>query len=73
MYLGGVIMPMCRSPKIADFLLRTDTAASNDNDGPVDKPSRPLQSQRHFKAPWQIPVSLFCIIVFLVLKLSGPF
>ena len=64
---------MCQSPKIADFLLRANTAAANDNDRPADKPLRPLQSRRlFFKASWQIPVILFCIIVFLVLELAGP-
>jgi hypothetical protein len=67
-----MIVPICRSPKIADFLLRANTAAANDNDRPADKPLRPLQSRRLFKASWQIPVILFCIIVFLVLELAGP-
>ncbi len=63
---------MCQSPKIADFLLRANTLAANDNDRPADKPLRPVQSRRLFKASWQIPVILFCIIVFLVLGLAGP-
>jgi hypothetical protein len=66
-----VIVPMCQSPKIADFLLRANTAAANDNDRPADKSLRPLQSRRFFKASWQIPVILFCIIVFLVFELAG--
>jgi hypothetical protein len=67
-----VIVPMCQSPKVADFLLRTNTLAANDNDRPADKPLRPVQSRRLFKTSWQIPVILFCIIVFLVLGLAGP-
>ena len=65
-------MPMCQSPKIADFLLRANTAAANDNDRSVDKLLRPFQSRRLFKASWQIPVILLCIIIFLVLDLTGP-
>jgi len=67
----GVIVPMCQLPRIADFLVRSNTAALNDNDRPADKPLQPFQSRRRFKALWQIPVILFCIIAFLVFELAG--
>jgi len=67
-----VIVPMCQSPKIADFLLRANMAVSNDNDRPADKSLRSPQSRRLFTVSWQYPVMLICIVVFLMIDLARP-
>ena len=72
MFVGGVIVPMCQSPKVADLLLRANAAALNNNDRPADKSLRPPQALGLFKSSWQYPVILICIVGFLVLELVRP-
>lgn len=65
-------MPMCRSPRIADVLLRAKTAHANDNHAPVDKRVKPVGPESVFKAAWPALLIFLCIIAFLVFELAVP-
>ena len=49
-------MPMCRSPKIPEVLLRAKTTPANDNYTPVDK------RMKSFGATWRTLLISFCIV-----------
>ena len=71
-FVGGYERADVPVTKIANFLLRANTAASNDNDRPVDKSLRRLNRDAASRASWQYPVMLICIVVFLMIDLASP-
>ena len=60
-------MPMCQSPKIADFVLQVRKTPANDNGTSVATSIRFSKPSGTFKAAWQTFLILLCVTVLLLL------
>ena len=60
-------MPMCQSPKIADFVLQVRRTPANDNGTSVPTSIKSSKPTRTFKAAWQTVLILLCVTVLLLL------
>ncbi len=65
MFVGGRVVPMCRSPKIADVVLQARKIPANDNGASVATGSRSSKPASTFKAVCQTLLILFCATVLL--------
>ena len=60
-------MPMCQSPKIADFVLQVSKIPANDNGTSVSTSIRSTKPSGTFKAAWQTLLIVLCVTVLLFL------
>ena len=67
MFVGGRVVPMCQSPKIADFVLQARSTPANDNGASVPTSTKSSKPTRTFKAAWRTFLILFCATVLLFL------
>jgi hypothetical protein len=67
MFVGGRVVPMCQSPKIADFMLQARKTPANDNDAQAATSIKSSKPAGTFDAAWRTFLILFCAIVLLFL------
>ncbi len=64
-------MPMCRSPKIADVVLRVRKIPANDNGASVATGIRSSKPASAFKAAWQTCLIFLCVTVLFFFEKVG--
>jgi hypothetical protein len=73
MFVGGRVVPMCQSPKIADVVIQARKIPANDNGTSAATSIRSSKPAGTFNAAWQTLLILLCVIASLFFDSIGSF